>query len=182
MPRFFIVILFSTALIAQSAKFIQGSIIDTENNPVAGAQIVVLPDSTMSFSTSTGSFRFVAPATMALHLRITHTAYLPLDTILSPPFAQRNILPLRERVYRLSGVSTTALRAEQALTPVPFRDFNRRELKSDLDVRDVPMLLSAIGQCLRLQRDRNRRRLQPSQYPRLHSATYERDDQWYSPE
>jgi iron complex outermembrane receptor protein len=142
MPRFFIVILFSTALIAQSAKFIQGSIIDTENNPVAGAQIVVLPDSTMSFSTSTGSFRFVAPATMALHLRITHTAYLPLDTILSPPFAQRNILPLRERVYRLSGVSTTALRAEQALTPVPFRDFNRRELKSDLDVRDVPMLLS----------------------------------------
>lgn len=130
-----------TAICAASAlsATIQGVIVDERGQTIPDVSITIDGQSGGTVSSGNGAFRIESEQPLPRRLTFRHISYQPLMITVNADSSLHIVL--EPSVYRTSGITVTADRAEAGKTPFAFTDFTNREIERDYTIGEFPLLL-----------------------------------------
>jgi len=123
---------------------ITGKVIDLSNGkPIAAATIVLEPRSEFTLTDNSGHFTIMSAGLVTqMHVRISHLAYRPIDTIilLTEVYSTPLLFYMTPRIQELMEVSVMPFPAGNR-TPIAFTRITAQELQPGNMGQDLPFLL-----------------------------------------
>lgn len=145
-----IIILFLFLLINSYAQVtkISGKIIDAETGlPLEGANIILKSDKTIgAVSDEDGKFVLTSQFNPDDLIEISFIGYTkiskPVSSFLSSP--NINLIKLIPEIISSQSVLVQAFRQRQEIAPINYSTINRKEIKDNYTLQDVPQFLSSL--------------------------------------
>ncbi len=125
-----------------SAQFVlSGKIVDSANEPVAGANVIFPAENKGTVTGETGMFRFVDVPKGTYEITISFVGYESVSKTIT---VERNrdigVVTINEKSFLGEEVTVTALRAGEK-TPMAFVNIDREEIEAQNYGKDIPYLL-----------------------------------------